>query len=289
MQNIESSSDHTLRAYSLDLEQAFSISRVFPRKQTQVVQNAPSLPALSESELLSLARKAFNRWKDLSPASRNRKTATLKSFFNWLFRHGLTETNVSDQLVCTKIPKKIPHFLSVDEIMACLQSFSKSPDGLAKEREKTLFLLLYGGGLRVHEACQLQWKDVSWENSCLRVLGKGQKERLVILPRLVTAQLKKTHGISTGGDFIFGEGPLSTRVAYEWIRQRGKKADLLKPLHPHALRHSYATHLLSSGADLRVLQELLGHQSLQATEKYTHVNVGQLAEMMERRHPLGKK
>ncbi|HWU44604.1 MAG TPA: tyrosine-type recombinase/integrase, partial [Bdellovibrio sp.] len=89
-------------------------------------------------------------------------------------------------------------------------------------------------------------------------------------------------------EFVFGEEALSQRRAYEMVRQSGVRAGLLKPLHPHALRHSFATHLLSSGANLRTLQELLGHESLQATEKYTHLGIDQLARTMEQLHPLGK-
>ncbi len=271
MENIETASPHTLRAYSLDLSQVFRKEGVH-----------------SETDLLEAARQGFDGWRKLSPASRHRKTATLKSFFGWLFQEGATERNLSSQFTCTKLPKKLPDFLSVDEILAVIKSFEKDPPSEQLLREKCLFYLLYGGGLRVSEACTLKWSNILFEKNCLRVLGKGQKERLVIVPPITTDKLRALKKLSRE-DFVFGEKALDTRVAYEWIRQRGAKADLHKSLHPHALRHSYATHLLSSGVNLRTLQELLGHQSLQATEKYTHVSVGQLAEMMEKRHPLGRK
>jgi len=105
------------------------------------------------------------------------------------------------------------------------------------------------------------------------------------LPDLGIEILKKLKKL-TDDDFVFGIEPLNPRVAYEWVRTRGAKAMLMKPLHPHALRHSFATHLLSSGANLRTLQELLGHESLQATEKYTHLGIDQLARTMEMHHPL---
>ncbi len=291
MKNIQSSSDHTIRAYMLDLEQIFSFSRFLGLSQPDLIKSAGSgepEPMLGEKDLLNSARAAFDRWRHLSASSKHRKIATLKSFLGWLYDNNRIESNLSDQFVCTKIPKRLPDFISVDEVMAVLQSFQQADAPAHLAAEKTLFLLLYGGGLRVSEACALRWKDISWTNSCLRILGKGQQERLVILPPMSMHQLKKIK-IQSQGDYIFGENALNTRTAYEWIRQRGLKAGLLKTLHPHSLRHSYATHLLSSGANLRTLQELLGHKSLQATEKYTHIGIGQLAEMMEARHPLGQK
>jgi integrase/recombinase XerC/integrase/recombinase XerD len=108
--------------------------------------------------------------------------------------------------------------------------------------------------------------------------------RLVTLPELVWKSLRT---LSVTGAYVFGgEAPLNPRVAYSIVQAAGKKAQLLKPLHPHALRHSFATHLLTSGADLRVLQELLGHKSLLATQKYTHLSLDHLARSMEKHHPL---
>jgi len=274
MDFVKSSSPLTLKAYRKDLEQAFGPE-----------DNPGSAPQVSETELLSLARTALNGWAHLSLSSRNRKTATLKSFFGWAYQEQLTERDLSTQIICPKVPKKLPHFLSVDEALAVLHSYEREADTPAKLRDKVLFLILYGGGLRVSEACQLKWSDVHFSTRSLRLNGKGGKERLVILPSLTMAVLQKLRTDSTE-DFIFGAEALNPRVAYEWVRRRGAKAQLMKPLHPHALRHSFATHLLSSGANLRTLQELLGHESLQATEKYTHLGVDQLARTLETHHPL---
>jgi integrase/recombinase XerC/integrase/recombinase XerD len=147
-----------------------------------------------------------------------------------------------------------------------------------------LLLLLYGGGLRVSEACGLRWKDLITSARSIRVEGKGGRERMVALPELCWKELQ---GLERSATYVLGgDQALSTRQAYQWVREAGESADLLKPLHPHALRHSYATHLLSSGADLRVLQELLGHRSLAATQKYTHMSLDHLARVMENHHPL---
>jgi len=277
MEFVQSSSPLTLRHYGLDLRQVFEADKDsgFPEK------------AFTEVELLALVREAFNRWAGLSLASRNRKGATLKSFFSWAFREGLIETDLAFHVTCPRVPRKLPHFLSVDEILSVLRSFDGAERPLLKE--KTLFLLLYGGGLRISEACELQWSQVQMEQKVLRVIGKGSKERLIAIPTMAMATLKTWKKESPFDKYVFGEEALNTRTAYEMIRQSGKRAGLLQPLHPHALRHSFATHLLSSGANLRTLQELLGHESLTATEKYTHLGIDQLARTMESMHPLGKK
>jgi site-specific recombinase XerD len=277
MEFVQSSSPLTLRHYLRDLHQVFEADKGsgFPEK------------AFTEVELLAFVREAFNGWAGLSLASRNRKGATLKSFFSWAFREGLLETDLAFHVTCPRVPRKLPHFLSVDEVLSVLRSF----DGVERPllKEKTLFLLLYGGGLRISEACDLQWSQVQMDQKVLRVIGKGSKERLIAIPAMAMATLKTWKNESPFDKFVFGEEALNTRTAYEMIRQSGKRAGLLKPLHPHALRHSFATHLLSSGANLRTLQELLGHESLTATEKYTHLGIDQLARTMESMHPLGKK
>lgn len=273
---IKSASPLTIKHYTLDLQQAFELdkSSQSPKK------------TWSEAELLTSVRQAFNRWAGLSLASRNRKAATLKSFFSWAFDEQLTERDLSMQVTCPKVPKKIPHFLSVDEALAVLKTFDT--DKKIPHRDKVLFLLLYGGGLRVSEACNLRWSEIHLDQKILRVRGKGNKERVVALPSMTITALKSWKKESALDDYVFGEQPLNQRTAYEMVRQSGIRAGLLKPLHPHALRHSFATHLLTSGANLRTLQELLGHESLQATEKYTHLGIDQLARTMEKLHPLGK-
>nr|WP_295900553.1 tyrosine-type recombinase/integrase [uncultured Bdellovibrio sp.] len=273
---VKSASPLTIKSYKLDLNQAYNYED-------------PSLSSKSwnEADLLATARGAFNGWAHLSLASRNRKAATLKSFFSWAFDQGLTERDLSLQIASPKVPKKLPHFLSVDEALSVLKSFDTHKEIPLKE--KVLFLLLYGGGLRVSEACNLKWSDIQLGQKILRVKGKGSKERVVALPSLTVDVLQRWKKESAFDEFVFGEKPLNTRTAYEIVRQSGIRAGLLKPLHPHALRHSFATHLLSSGANLRTLQELLGHESLQATEKYTHLGIDQLARTMEKMHPLGKK
>lgn len=231
-----------------------------------------------------LLRKANIRWASLKPASRNRKNATLKSFFKWAFEAGIVEESLSDSIICPKVPQRIPHFISADEAVSLLKALKNDPDARAEDR--VLILLLYGGGLRISEACALKWSQVEASTRSLTIKGKGSKERKIALVKVAMEALKE---LPRKGEYVFGEEPLNTRTAYSIVRKWGVNAGLLKPLHPHALRHSFATHLLSSGTDLRILQELLGHESLTATQKYLHLSLDHLARTMESNHPLGEK
>jgi len=286
-QNVESSSPLTLKAYAVDLKQAFLYKNNFSFEEERQIADC--------NEFWNLARPALLRWGNLSLASRNRKIATLKSFFNWLFKEHMTEKNFAEQLVCPKVPKKIPNFLSVDEVISVLDFFKRSlandPSPTQKRhllREKTLFLLLYGGGMRVSEACSLRWKQIQFDEKRILIKGKGNKERFCVLPEYSLETLKEFRSMNPESEYIFGHDSLNTRTGYEMIRGLGRKVGLMNPLHPHALRHSFATHLLASGANLRTLQTLLGHDSLQATEKYTHLSVDHLARLMDQKHPLTK-
>ncbi len=270
----KSCSPLTLKAYKKDLEQAFTT------------------PTVDSGDLLALARKAQSQWSPLTNNSRNRKTATLKSFFGWLYDSKFIEKPLADLLVGPKVPKKIPDFISVDEVLSVISYFENYKDSdqktkLQNLKELALFLLLYGAGLRISEACTLKWSAVNLQSRSVRIKGKGDKERIVILPQFCSQKIT-TLKEQLPAVYIFGEAPLNSRTGYEWIRQIGKKCHLLHSLHPHSLRHSFATHMLASGANLRTLQKLLGHESLQATEKYTHLNVDQLARTMESKHPLSK-
>ncbi len=281
-ENIESASPLTIRAYRVDLFQAFNSEN--SGKQSKIYRS---------DELWAMARPALTKWGSLSLASRNRKIATLKSFFNWMYDEKLIDKNYGSQLICPQVPKKIPHFLSVDEVISVLNFFKQQSVALAELKkqiyflnQKTLFLLLYGGGLRISEACNLQWKDVQTDQRRILIKGKGNKERYCVLPAFCFDHLQKI--ASNKNEFVFGDYVLHTRTGYEMIRELGKKVGLMNPLHPHALRHSFATHLLASGANLRTLQSLLGHDSLTATEKYTHLSVDHLARLIDQTHPLMK-
>ncbi len=289
MQFVESASELTLRSYKVDLEQAFGSFFEAPEGSSKVPQKLPPFPPEREQGLLELARAAQRRWGELSPASRNRKAATLKSLMGWLHREGLMDRDLAALVHGPKVPTRLPKHLSVDEAIALLRACERSQLE-SREAFSTFIMvaLLYGGGLRVSEACQLKFQDIDVSQRTCRVQGKGAKERVIALPDLALKALEKAKAEAGSAAYVFGEKNLSPRTAYEWVRKAGVAAGLLRPLHPHALRHSYATHLLRSGANLRVLQALLGHASLQATSRYTHVGLDQLARTLESHHPFGE-
>ncbi len=271
VEHIDSGSPATLKAYSLDLKQALA--------------KAPDIAVADESfepQLLSLCYAAQKRWANLKSASRSRKTATLKSFLGWLYRQSHTKKNLAHRLAFPKNSQQLPDYVSVDEILSLFAAAKKARH--KNWQPLALLTLLYGGGLRVSEACNLEWSQVDLTRGHMRVMGKGGKERLVTLPASLVAILKK---LPQKNKFVLAE-KMNPRKAYNFVRTLGVQAGLNKPLHPHALRHSYATHLLVSGADLRSLQELLGHSSLSSTQKYLHLKIDHIAEALEKHHPLNK-
>jgi len=287
---VKTASPHTIKSYATDLDQYFSFfnkrKNLYAPEGKLIEGVTPRfLDEWSEADLLQMSHESLRLWSDLKPASRNRKVATLKSFFGWLFENRYIEQDLSLQLVSPKVPQRIPHFLSVDEVWALFKTLDESK---ASDRKTlTLLGLLYGGGLRVSEACGALWSNFDFTSGTLRIVGKGGVERLVALPSAVAKNLSK---LKREGHYILGgHEALHTQTAYLWIRGLGARAGLLKPLHPHALRHSFATHLLNGGSDLRVLQELLGHKSLAATQKYTHLSMDSLTRTLENHHPLGRK
>ena len=230
----------------------------------------------------------------LSPASCCRRLSAVKAFTAWLFKNGCLKTDFRRRFKSPRLSQKAPDFLSADEALCLFKSLEESRDK-KKGRDRALFCLLYGGGLRVSEACHIRNKDFREEGIVEIQYAKGGRPRLVSLPKKpfqAVQSFREERLRANGGrteEWLFGPKPLSARLAYNIIRRRGAAAGLLRPLHPHALRHSFATHLLSSGADLRSLQELLGHKTLTAVQKYTHLDMGRLSQTLEECHPLNRR
>lgn len=278
----DSVSPHTVRAYQIDFKQFLVVDSLMEKERTAGANSSLSpLDSARESRIFELAKQAQRRWSDLHAASRNRKTATLKSLLSWMHREGLIKRDLAAALASPKVPVRLPKHISVDEAIVLMRSMHA-----ATPEERALISLLYGAGLRVSEACALETSNVEVGRGLCRVLGKGSKERIVALPPLAMKDVAEL--VERRHRYVFGDEPLSTRKAYDMVRRAGAKAGLVRPLHPHALRHSYATHLLRSGANLRTLQALLGHSSLQATSRYTHVGIDELARTLEKHHPLGE-
>lgn len=267
---IKNLSPHTLRAYKIDLTQAF-----FSRRN----ESFPTQGA----DLAESCRNALLNWASLDPLSRARKCSALKSFAKWCFEQNYIDTDIRHRMKYPRRIQKIPTVFSVDEVLSLKAALKKIPDTEMQSTE-LLFLLIYGCGLRISEALSLTGKSFDKKKSSVLVLGKGSKERWIPVPNGIQKALK---GVAHTNEKIFGT--LSARSAYELIKKLGNAAGLSKRLHPHALRHSYATHLLNGGSDIRAVQELLGHSSLGATQRYLHISHEELLRKMEAHHPLGGK
>ncbi|MCB0386069.1 MAG: tyrosine-type recombinase/integrase, partial [Bdellovibrionales bacterium] len=230
---IEGASPLTIKAYSLDLFQAFQALNV-PRLGLSESQGSLCIDAeqnteilWSEDQLLSATKEALNRWSSLSPASRQRKCASLKSFFGYLFREEITERDLGAQIVLPKSKQKIPHFISVDEIISLLTTIKLDIEKNHREthqevaKAQALILLLYGGGLRVSEACTLMWSQLNIKQRTILVRGKGGKERQIVVPAVTMRAIEE---LERSSDYLFGDKPLGTRTAYSWVREWGARA-----------------------------------------------------------------
>ena len=278
-------SPHTLRSYQSDLKQFFSDDPEDPKGSKD--SKRKMAPKKLELHMKNRIDATMKKWHHLSPASQNRKLATVKSFIRWLLENRYIKQDFRFLFKSPKLFHKIPLFLSVDEIFAIIREMEMAHKNKEKdiERDQALFFLLYGGGLRVSEACHIKKKNIYKSESVLKIKGKGGKERIVAVPEQVMFYLNR---MNCSFMYLFGEKPLSERSAYKIIRKWGNRSGILKPIHPHVLRHSFATHLLLGGSDIRVLQELMGHTTLSATQRYTHLDIHQLSRTLEQYHPLNK-
>ncbi|MGD8327897.1 MAG: tyrosine recombinase XerC [Acidobacteriota bacterium] len=250
----------------------------------------------------------------LSAVTMGRKLAALRSFCTWLCRTGVLASNPARAIRNPKAPQHLPRFLSEPEIQALLEAPGDSDEG---RRDRAILELLYATGLRASELTGLDLGDIDLKERSVRVLGKGRKERIVPFGAGAAAALDRwlpvrsrwlpqrgapaeeggEEGPSTGGDsrressqrdalFLSPTGKrLSTDGLRKLLTQRLSQAAVNKHATPHAIRHSFATHLLNAGADLRAIQELLGHASLGTTQRYTHVSTAQLKAIYDKAHP----
>lgn len=228
------------------------------------------------------------------PATIARKLSTYRSFYRYLNEYMGFDVNPLESIQVPNKKRKIPDFLFVNEIEYFLDSYNiEDPVGL---RDQTMFTMLYACGLRVSELCALRWNQVDIEERIVRVLGKGSKERLVPFFSGFEQQLKdyklKYWEKYAKEDFIFvnqhGRGFTSRGIQY-LMQKHATVIDMHMKVHPHMFRHSFATHLLDNGADIRLVQELLGHESLSTTQIYTHVSTNKLQEEYLKAHPLASK
>jgi integrase/recombinase XerC len=231
------------------------------------------------------------------PSSVARKVAAVRSWMRWLRKRGVLAKSVAEEIASPRVRRPLPTFLGVDAAKEVVESPDETPAG---KRDRAILEVLYGSGLRVSEVCGADLADVDLTDASARVHGKGKKERIVPLGRRCIAALvaylavrvdvvARGHDLDPRALFVGSRGKRMSRQAlYNLVQRYGALGAGRSDLHPHALRHTCATHLLEGGADLRAIQELLGHASLSTTQKYTHVSIDQLMKVYDAAHPLAR-
>jgi len=288
METVKGASPNTIKAYAEDLHQFIDFA------DTQGVTDIHAVTStLLRAFLVSLEAQ------NLARASRARKTASLRSFFAYLTRRSVIDRSPAVGLRSIKQERRLPRFLRSDEVEALLAAPNpEKPLGL---RDRALLETLYASGMRAGELVTLGVSDVDYDEGIIRVVGKGSKERVTLLGRQAMFALQRyvrkgrpelllQAAEDDGALFVnrYG-GRLSDRGVRKLFDRYCAQASTHLKITPHVLRHTFATHLLSNGADLRLIQELLGHASVATTQMYTHVTTERLQEVYAKAHPRAKK
>jgi len=270
-------SPHTLRSYRSDLAEFGRF--VGPGKGLDTVDARTVRGYLAHLH----ARR-------LEPASVGRKLAALRSWFRFLVRRGALQRNAAREVRGPRLPKKLVSFLPIDEATALVEG--KALRGAARPRDLAILELLYASGLRVSELAALTLDAVDRAGRTVRVLGKGRKERIVPFGASAARALEAylaDRAASRGPLFTNHRGGrLTPRAIHAIVRRSAVAAGIARRVSPHTLRHTFATHLLDAGADLRAIQEFLGHSRLSTTQRYTHVGADQLMRVYDAAHPRAR-
>ena len=294
-------SSHTIRNYASDLQQFYFF---LTHGQDERERPAPDLDQIDNLTIREFLGSLYQH--DNRKASVARKLATLRSFMKYLLAQGAIRTNPAKIVASPRLDMRLPDYMTVDAVTHLVEA--PNTDTILGKRDRAILELLYGAGLRVGELVGLNLGDLSLSEGLVRVVGKGRKERIVpfgkeatealesylrVRDKLVRANIRKSKEGAPAADAVFLNfrgGRLTSRSVGNLVdRHVGMLSQRLK-VHPHTLRHTFATHMLSAGADLRAIQELLGHESLSTTQKYTHVSVEHLIRVYKKCHPrAGKK
>jgi integrase/recombinase XerD len=275
----------TIRAYRGDLAD-FAAGR-------RVADEWADGPEAARRHLAERTRRGRPRDPGLAPTSLRRRAASIRGFYRFAYGDGLIERDVAAHIDLPRQPRLLPETLTIAEVEALLEA---APD----LRGRALLELLYAAGVRVSEALGLDREDLSIDGGFARVIGKGDRERLVPVGDVALAWLEQwiaegrppllalNHvGPARGGPLFLGDRGrrLARQQAFSIVKGAARSAGLAAGVSPHTLRHSFATHLLEGGADLRIVQELLGHASISTTQLYTHVTGERIREVYARAHP----
>ena len=274
-------SSNTIESYKLQLK----------KLETYLQKHKLGHSKLSDSQIIDFIKSEAH--KGISLATQSHLISVLKGFYKYLVSEGILESNPVSNLEFPKKWKTLPHYLSIQQVNALLNiPDSKTALGL---RDKAILELMYGAGLRISEVIQLKSNNIYLDDNFVRVLGKGNRERVIPLGikakqsmkiYLNEIRCKLAKEKTTQCFFLNHRGqPLSRQGLWKIIKGYGKKLGIASILTPHTLRHSFATHLVEKGADLRSIQMMLGHSSISTTEIYTHVSKDKVKQIYDKFHP----
>lgn len=291
LQSERNVSPHTLRNYLSDLAQFGQFLKRVSEKETL---SAEVLRDVDHITIRAFLSDLYD--KGISKASLARKVSALRTFFSYLCRESSSWNNPGKMVSTPKKEKGLPRFLSVDEMDRLL----KAPSGgdTLTVRDRAILETFYSCGLRIGELVAVNLEDISLSDGLIRVKGKGRKERIVPIGSKAVDALREylskcgmrnpEHGIGEAPLFLNRYGKRITARSVHRIVEKYKKLCGIWDMTPHSIRHSFATHILDGGADLRSVQEMLGHVSLSTTQRYTHVSMDKLMEIYDKAHPRGK-
>ena len=285
-------SEHTVRAYQRELDSFAGF--LAKRCGSGVVPSQIEHPVIREY-LGTLYEK------NLSKPSVARALAAIRSWFGWLARSGHIEQNAARLVSTPKLPKHLPRVPGAEQLNQALNGVGA--ETAWPERDRVILELLYGCGIRNAELVGLNLEDIQWGNECLLVRGKGRKERYVPLGDAAAMTIReylpqRTQKLAAAkrpsealllNARLRGNGRLTTRSVGRIVKHLALAHGLAADVHPHTLRHAFGTHMLEEGADLRAIQEILGHARLSTTQRYTHLTSGQVAAVYDRTHPRAKE
>lgn len=289
----KNSSEHTCRSY---LHDVMAFDRFLSDTRSDNISDVQDLGSSEIRAYLAVLAKRNRK------STQARKLSSLKTFFRFLFREKRVTADPAQDIASPKLEKYLPRHMTVDEAFAFLDSI---PDKtLLEARDKAMIELFYSAGIRVSELVGLDVGSLDLKSGLVRVFGKGRRERIVpvgekavfslekYLDKSRTVRSRQYAGIPETARPVFLNhrgGRITARSVARIVDKYVLKCGLQKKLSPHAIRHSFATHMLNAGADLRAIQELLGHVSLSTTQKYTHVNIDQLMAVYDKAHPRSRK
>ena len=276
-------SDNSIKSYSYDSQKLIIHMNKYNRKLS-----------LKKCDKQFMQEFIYNISKNINSRSQARLLSSLKSFFNYLIFEGYNKVSPMELIESPKIISKLPDVLSIQEIKILINNSEKNKDfGI---RNSAIIETLYGSGLRVSELINLKLSDIQCDEKLLLIRGKGNKQRLVPLGSICELKinnyvdnirnLKKIK--KNSNDIVFlnrNGGKLSRAMIFNIVKEAQRKSNIKKTISPHTLRHSFATHLLENGADLRSIQIMMGHENITTTEVYTHLDTKHLSKTLNKFHP----